>query len=178
MENSATGSESVVQTRSAKPLGSYLLSKCIVGYGVINGIINAVIFYAIHASDPGVLLGEPDLLHDLAFTGALLGALLFIIVVPLTRADVRKQVFEVPDPARMAGGVSLAPAVYAPALLVTAVVAVVVILGVGALATLFVPMPLSITAATLLKGVACACAGGMAGYFTICYVIRSTQRTA
>ena len=45
----------------AKPFNSYLLNKCIIGYGVINGIINAVIFYLLHMGEPNAMLGEADI---------------------------------------------------------------------------------------------------------------------
>ena len=50
MAKSMAGSAPAAPTRSAKPFNSYLLNKCIVGYGIINGIINAVIFYLMHLS--------------------------------------------------------------------------------------------------------------------------------
>ena len=31
-----------------KPFVAYMRHKCLIGYGVINGIINAVIFYLLH----------------------------------------------------------------------------------------------------------------------------------
>ena len=162
----------------AKPFNSYLLNKCIIGYGVINGIINAVIFYLIHMGEPNAMLGEADIFHDLALTGVLLGILLFVIVVPLTRMDLRKGVFAGPDVANLGGAASLVPASYAPALLVTTVAATITIMGVGAFAATLLPLPLSVTGMMLLKGVVCACAGGIAGYFTICYVVRSGKTEA
>ena len=90
MAKSMAGSAPAAPTRSAKPFNSYLLNKCIVGYGIINGIINAVIFYLMHLSEPELLFSEADIFHDFALTGVLLGILLFVIVVPLTRMDLRK----------------------------------------------------------------------------------------
>ena len=55
MAKSMAGSAPAAPTRSAKPFNSYLLNKCIVGYGIINGIINAVIFYLMHLSEPELL---------------------------------------------------------------------------------------------------------------------------
>ena len=96
MAKSMAGSAPAAPTRSAKPFNSYLLNKCIVGYGIINGIINAVIFYLMHLSEPELLFSEADIFHDFALTGVLLGILLFVIVVPLTRMDLRKGVFSGP----------------------------------------------------------------------------------
>ena len=61
---------------------------------------------------------------------------------------------------------------------VTTVAATVTIMGVGAFAATLLPLPLSVTGMMLLKGVVCACAGGIAGYFTICYVVRSGKTEA
>ena len=119
MAKSMAGSAPAAPTRSAKPFNSYLLNKCIVGYGIINGIINAVIFYLMHLSEPELLFSEADVFHDFALTGVLLGILLFVIVVPLT-----------------------------------------------------------VTGLMLLKGLVCACAGAVAGYITICYVVRSGKSEA
>ena len=68
------------------------------------------------------------------------------------------------------------PASYAPALLVATVAATVSLMGVGAFACVLLPLPLTVTGLMLLKGVVCACAGAVAGYITICYVVRSGTR--
>ena len=174
----SSGPAAPVPARPAKPFNSYLLNKCLIGYGVINGIINAVIFYLLHMGEPAALFGEADIFHDFALTGVLLGILLFVIVVPLTRMDLRKGVFAGPNVANLGGAASLVPASYAPALLVTTVVATVAIMGVGAFAATLLPLPLSMTGMMLLKGVVCAVGGGVAGDFTICYVVRSGKTEA
>ena len=176
MAKSVASSGAATPARPAKPFNSYLLNKCIIGYGVINGIINAVIFYLLHMGEPEALLGHADIFHDFALTGVLLGLLLFVIVVPLTRMDLRKHVFAGPNAANLGGAASLVPASYAPALLVTTVAATVTLMGVGAFACVLLPLPLTVTAMMLLKGVVCACAGGVAGYFTISFVVRGQQR--
>lgn len=158
MAKSMAGSAPAAPTRSAKPFNSYLLNKCIVGYGIINGIINAVIFYLMHLSEPELLFSEADVFHDFALTGVLLGILLFVIVVPLTRMDLRKGVFSGPNVANLGGAASLVPASYAPALLVATVAATVSLMGVGAFACVLLPLPLTVTGLMLLKGLVCACA--------------------
>ena len=100
MAKSVASSGAATPARPAKPFNSYLLNKCIIGYGVINGIINAVIFYLLHMGEPEALLGHADIFHDFALTGVLLGLLLFVIVVPLTRMDLRKHVFAGHDAAQ------------------------------------------------------------------------------
>ena len=146
MAKSMAGSAPAAPTRSAKPFNSYLLNKFIVGYGIINGIINAVIFYLMHLSEPELLFSEADIFHDFALTGVLLGILLFVIVVPLTRMDLRKGVFSLPGAA--GGAFPLVSSSYA-----------VSILGVGALAAVVMT-------------------GAVAGYITICYVVRSGKSEA
>ena len=165
MAKSVASSGAAAPARPAKPFNSYLLNKCIIGYGVINGIINAVIFYLLHMGEPEALLGHADIFHDFALTGVLLGLLLFVIVVPLTRMDLRKHVFAGPNAANLGGAA-------------TTVAATVTLMGVGAFACVLLPLPLTVTAMMLLKGVVCACAGGVAGYFTICYVVRSGKSEA
>lgn len=157
---------------------SYALNKCLIGYGVVNGIINAAIFAGLHAAAEGATFDMAAVVSDLSFTGLLLGMLLFACVVPLTRMDLRKHVFAGPNAANLGGAASLVPASYAPALLVTTVAATVTLMGVGAFACVLLPLPLTVTAMMLLKGVVCACAGGVAGYFTICYVVRSGKSEA
>lgn len=173
MAKSMAGSASTASARPAKPFVSYLLNKCIIGYGIVNGIINAIVFYLMHRGDPDAVFGEAAIFHDFALTGALLGILLFVIVVPLTRADVRKGAFALPRVANLGGAASLVPASYAPALLVTTVAATVTIMGVGAFACVLLPMPLPMVGLMVLKGFCCACAGAAAGYCTVCYVVRS-----
>ena len=157
-------------------IGNFLLP--LVSCGIINGIINAVIFYLMHLSEPELLFSEADIFHDFALTGVLLGILLFVIVVPLTRMDLRKGVFSGPNVANLGGAASLVPASYAPALLVATVAATVSLMGVGAFACVLLPLPLTVTGLMLLKGLVCACAGAVAGYITICYVVRSSKSEA
>ncbi|MFR7404617.1 MAG: hypothetical protein ACLUW6_08470 [Coriobacteriaceae bacterium] len=85
--------------KAPKSFKSYALNKCLIGYGVVNGIINAAIFAGINAGAPDAMFGMHDIVHDLAFTGLLLGMLLFACVVPLTRMDLRKGVFSLPGAA-------------------------------------------------------------------------------
>ncbi len=131
-----------------------------------------------HLSEPELLFSEADIFHDFALTGVLLGILLFVIVVPLTRMDLRKGVFSGPNVANLGGAASLVPASYAPALLVATVAATVSLMGVGAFACVLLPLPLTVTGLMLLKGLVCACAGAVAGYITICYVVRSGKSEA
>ena len=55
--------------KAPKSFKSYALNKCLIGYGVVNGIINAAIFAGINAGAPDAMFGMHDIVHDLAFTG-------------------------------------------------------------------------------------------------------------
>ena len=66
--------------KSPKPplsFTSYALNKCLIGYGVVNGIINAAIFAGLHAAAEGATFDMAAVVSDLSFTGLLLGMLLF-----------------------------------------------------------------------------------------------------
>lgn len=66
-----------------KAYGAYALNKCLIGDGVINGVLNAGIFYLMHMADTGATFGLTDVLVDFAMTGLLLGIILAAIVIPL-----------------------------------------------------------------------------------------------
>ena len=175
MAKSMAGSAPAAPTRSAKPFNSYLLNKCIVGYGIINGIINAVIFYLMHLSEPELLFSEADIFHDFALTGVLLGILLFVIVVPLTRMDLRKGVFSLPGAA--GGAFPLVSSSYAVSILGVGALAAVVMTGAGALLSLALPAAgATVTGMMFLKGLVCALGGAVAGWFTIIFVVRGQQK--
>ena len=175
MAKSMAGSAPAAPTRSAKPFNSYLLNKCIVGYGIINGIINAVIFYLMHLSEPELLFSEADIFHDFALTGVLLGILLFVIVVPLTRMDLRKGVFSLPGAA--GGAFPLVSSSYAVSILGVGALAAVVMTGAGALLSLALPAAgATVTGMMVLKGLVCALGGAVAGWFTISFVVRGQQK--
>ena len=65
----------------------YLLEKCLIGNGIINGIINALIFFAMHKSEPNTTFMTTDIVIDLSATSLILGFLLALIVLPLTAKD-------------------------------------------------------------------------------------------
>ncbi len=117
--------------KAPKSFKSYALNKCLIGYGVVNGIINAAIFAGINAGAPDAMFGMHDIVHDLAFTGLLLGMLLFACVVPLTRMDLRKGVFSLPGAA--GGAFPLVSSSYAVSILGVGALAAVVMTGAGAL---------------------------------------------
>ncbi len=152
---------------------SYALNKCLIGYGVVNGIINAAIFAGLHAAAEGATFDMGAVVSDLSFTGILLGMLLFACVVPLTRMDLRKNVFKLP--AGGAGAFPLVSGSYAVSILVVGALACVFMTG--ALFSLALPAGgATVTGMMILKGLVCACGGAVAGYFTISFVVRGQQR--
>ena len=138
--------------KAPKSFKSYALNKCLIGYGVVNGIINAAIFAGINAGAPDAMFGMHDIVHDLAFTGLLLGMLLFACVVPLTRMDLRKGVFSLPGAA--GGAFPLVSSSYAVSILGVGALAAVVMTGAGALLSLALPAAgATVTGMMFLKGV-------------------------
>ena len=160
------------RAKGPKTFSAYALSKCIVGYGIINGIINAAIFAGIHAGAPDARFRFGDVAHDMALTGALLGILLFVIVVPLTKADFRKGRFAGP-----VEGDQLAPLPrsFALATVVMGAIGLVAAVGIAEAACLALPLPLDVTGMMLLKGVCCATVGCLSGYFTISWAVRASE---
>ena len=154
--------------KAPKSFKSYALNKCLIGYGVVNGIINAAIFAGINAGAPDAMFGMHDIVHDLAFTGLLLGMLLFACVVPLTRMDLRKAA---------GGAFPLVSSSYAVSILGVGALAAVVMTGAGALLSLALPAAgATVTGMMFLKGLVCALGGAVAGWFTISFVVRGQQK--
>lgn len=152
-----------------KEFKSYLANKCIIGYGIINGIVNAAIFFGMNASNPDVTFAAGKVVEEIVLTGALLGLILTWCVVPLTKMDLRKNVYKADADrngiiAKLPGG---AITLSIPVGIIAAVVA-------GALAlvfTMFLPMPLTRTGMMVFKGCMCAVVGALSGYIV---VIRTT----
>ena len=164
------------KTASApKSFKSYALNKCLIGYGVVNGIINAAIFAGLHAAAEGATFDMGAVVSDLSFTGLLLGMLLFACVVPLTRMDLRHGRFSLPTPGQ--GTFALMPGSYVGSLFATGAIALVAMTGLSSVASLFLPAAgISVTAMMLLKGVLCALGGAIAGWCTLSFVVRAQQQ--
>lgn len=152
-----------------KPLVAYMRHKCLIGYGVINGIINAVIFYLLHHSAPGAIFTPADAAHDLAFTGLLLGPLLFACVVPLTKMDRAHGTFTAAE----GDGLLCCPMprAYGASMLLVALICAVAMTGTCTLA-MQATGPLGLGAMTLLKGMLCAAGGALSGYLTLSFCQR------
>lgn len=163
-----------VSAMAQKTFSSYAANKCIIGYGLINGIVNAGVFAAMHAGSPEVVFGLPDILFDLALTGLILGIILFACVVPLTRNDLKANRFAPPE--TLPSVARLMPRSYVGAMLVLGVIAAVLAVAVGAALALVVglvlPLPLPLIPMMALKGCVCAVIGACSGFLTISYVVR------
>lgn len=100
---------------------SYALRKCLIGFGAVNGVLNAVIFRFMHSGDMTVQFDFVGIVADLAITGLILGAILFACAVPLTKRDMRAGAFVSPE--TFGGVAGVVPRSYGVAMLVVAVVA-------------------------------------------------------
>ncbi|MEY8437769.1 hypothetical protein AAK967_08535 [Atopobiaceae bacterium 24-176] len=163
--------ESVAErsARQSKAFAAYMRHKCLIGYGVVNGVINAVIFYLLHNADPSVLFTLADAAHDVAFTGLLLGPLLFACVVPLTKMDRNHGAFKATeDDALLCCPM---PRSYGAAMLLVGLVCAVAMTGACTLA-MQATGSLGLVAMTLLKGVLCAAGGALSGYLTLSFCQR------
>lgn len=150
---------------ATKEYKSYLANKCIIGYGIINGIVNALIFFGMNASNPDATFTAAKVVEEIVLTGALLGLILTWCVVPLTKMDLRKNVYKADADrngmiTKLPGG---AVTLSIPVGIIAAVVA-------GALAwvfTLVLPMPLTRTGMMIFKGCMCAVVGCLSGYIVV-----------
>lgn len=150
---------------STKDYKSYLLNKCIIGYGVINGVINALIFLGINAGNPDALFNQGKIIEEMALTGALLGLILTWCVVPLTKIDLRKGVYR--GQAGSYGFAEKLPVKAIPMSIAVGVVALIVVVVISGLVTFVLPLPLTRTGMMIFKGVMCAVTGGISGYCVI-----------
>lgn len=175
MANSAQVQEARPKAAKApKEFGAYAANKCLVGYGLVNGIVNAGVFSAMHAGDANVTFALGEVVFDLALTGLILGIILFAIVAPLTKHDLKAGAFLWPD--ALPGVARIVPRSFAGALVVVGLVAGVLAAAVGALVAVLLSvagvMPLGFVSMMVLKGCVCALVGAASGYLTISFVAR------
>ena len=145
---------------------SYLLSKCTIGYGIINGLINAGIFYLMEKSHPDAMFGSADIIKDLTFTTFLLGFLLALIVMPLTAKDLEKGKFSSQE------GVHkfekyLPNHLFVFSIIIGIVTCALTIILSSIIVFLFNIAPLTVMQMMIFKGTICAICGGIAGYLCI-----------
>lgn len=144
----------------------YLLEKCLIGNGIINGIINALVFYAMHKSDPDAIFMTGDIVTDLAATSLILGFLLALIVFPLTAKDLSTGKITRQEGANKIVGF-LPKNKYASALVIGIITMVIIVPITWVAVTILGLSPLTVKTMGIFKGIMCAIAGMIAGYMTI-----------
>lgn len=154
---------------------AYARSKCLIGYGLINGIINALVFRLMYLGQESVTFDYAHVTADLAMTSVFIGIILFLCAVPLTKMDMRKGHFQLPATDGLA---TFMPRRYPLAVIVAGVIACVVTTGVVAIIAMVLPLPLGVIPMMVFKGIMCAFAGGVAGLFAIAYAIRANRPTS
>lgn len=163
--------------KKANSLNSYLLEKCVIGNGIINGIINAVIFYFMEKGHPDEIFNTSDIVIDLAITSFILGIILVLIVLPLTKKDVESgKLSLVHEENKIANFV---PDNTKKAAFVVGLVDMVIITVISFLSVvLFKLAPLTVTGMMIFKGIMCAIAGMIAGYMCIAKVVYQKDNSA
>ncbi|MGN1031850.1 MAG: hypothetical protein ACI4PU_00170 [Intestinibacter sp.] len=145
---------------------SYLLSKCLIGYGLVNGIINAIIFYFMERGHLGKLFEARDIITDFAFTTFSLGAILALIVIPLIAKDMEKGKFKADN--RTHKIEKYLPEHILLIALVVGLIACFISVALSAIVVyLFKASPLNITQMMIFKGIICSIAGAISGYLCI-----------
>lgn len=156
--------------KAAKPktLKAYVLNKSLIGYGVINGVINGLVAYLINMGNPSGYFEWTNVLLDFAITGLLLGAILAACVLPMTRKDVRNGIVILPT--ALTGWRTRMPKGTAATIIFCGVVGAVLMPLVGVIVPL-VFGPMSLMGFVFYKGVFCALLGALMGCLCIYKVI-------
>lgn len=145
---------------------TYLLEKCLIGNGIINGILNAIIFYAMEKGHPDAIFMTTDIVIDLAITSLILGAILSLIVLPMTVKDVNAGKVARQEKANKIAGF-LPKNKFASALVIGIITMVITAVISWVAVMVFSLSPLTVKTMGIFKGVMCAVAGMVAGYLTI-----------
>lgn len=149
---------------------SYLLSKCLIGYGLVNGIINAIIFYFMERGHLDKVFEAKDIISDFAFTTFLLGSLLALIVIPMIAKDMEKGKFKADN--RVHKIEQFLPDHILLISLVVGLIACFISVALSAVIVyLFNASPLNVTQMMIFKGVICSIAGAISGYLCIIKVV-------
>lgn len=159
-----------------KDYTSYLKNKCIVGYGIVNGVINALIFFGMHAGDASITFNAGKVVEEIALTGALLGLILTWCVVPLTKIDLKKGVYQ--GNSTGYGWCAKLPGKAIPMSVVVGIIALAVAAPLAWICTLALPLPLTRTGMMIFKGCMCAVAGCVSGYVVIGATTAACEREA
>ena len=140
----------------------YLLEKCLIGNGIINGIINALIFFAMHKSEPNTTFMTTDIVIDLSATSLILA----LIVFPLTAKDLNAGKITRQEGANKIVGF-LPKNKYASALVIGIITMVIIAPITWALVMVLNLSPMTVKSMGIFKGIMCAVAGMIAGFMTI-----------
>ncbi len=143
---------------------AYVKNKTYIGYGLINGIINAAIFYFSNMSKMGESVTFHDATVGMAINSVLLGMILTWCVVPLTKQDIKNDKFEANKHFTQAqklpqGAIALS--------VVLGIVCGVVGTAISALLFLIFQSYLTNWTVMIVKCVVCAVVGGLAGFTVI-----------
>ncbi len=147
-----------------KTYEAYVRNKTYIGYGIVNGIINAIIYLFIHLGVIGEMTTFNAGMFDMFITSALLGLILTWFVVPLTKGDIKKGVFD--------ANMTFTPAQKLPKN--TFVLSIVMCVVTGIAGSILSAILIFICEAFLfnwvmmiIKGIVCAIIGGLSGFIVI-----------
>ena len=130
---------------------------------MINGIINAIIFYFLEKGHIGTkTFAVEDIVKDLAFTSLILGWILASIVLPLTLKDVKKGKISAQEGTNKIANIM--PNKKGLAYIVVGLFTMVVTVSITWLVARIIPTVMQMM---VFKGVMCAIAGASAAYMTI-----------
>lgn len=144
----------------------YLLSKCLIGYGLINGIVNAIIFYFMERGHLDKIFDGRDIITDFAFTTFSLGLILALIVIPMTAKDMEKGEFKAENRTHKIEKY-LPNHILLTSLVVGLIACVISVILSSLIVFVFKASPLNVIQMMIFKGIICSIAGAISGYLCI-----------
>lgn len=144
----------------------YLLSKCLIGYGLINGIVNAIIFYFMERGHLDKIFDGRDIITDFAFTTFSLGLILALIVIPMTAKDMEKGEFKAENRTHKIEKY-LPNHILLTSLVVGLIACVISVILSALIVFVFKASPLNVIQMMIFKGIICSIAGAISGYLCI-----------
>ena len=144
----------------------YLLSNCLIGYGLINGIVNAIIFYFMERGHLDKIFDGRDIITDFAFTTFSLGLILALIVIPMTAKDMEKGEFKAENRTHKIEKY-LPNHILLTSLVVGLIACVISVILSALIVFVFKASPLNVIQMMIFKGIICSIAGAISGYLCI-----------
>ena len=144
----------------------YLLSKCLIGYGLINGIVNAIIFYFMERGHLDKIFDGRDIITDFAFTTFSLGLILALIVIPMTAKDMEKGEFKAENRTHTIEKY-LPNHILLTSLVVGLIACVISVILSALIVFVFKASPLNVIQMMIFKGIICSIAGLISVYLCI-----------